>query len=102
MPMRIRVARANGSRVVRGGSWNDQARNVRAAYRNWNHPENRNDNLGFRCAQLRRRRLRRPNRPASAAWLRPCQNQRTVGALVAWAAPEANARRRPALMGEPA
>lgn len=36
-------------RVIRGGSWNNHARNVRAAYRNWNHPEDRNDNLGFRC-----------------------------------------------------
>jgi formylglycine-generating enzyme required for sulfatase activity len=36
--------------VVRGGSWNDNARNVRSAYRNRNEPGNRNDNLGFRCA----------------------------------------------------
>jgi len=41
-----------GGRVVRGGSWNNNQRNVRAANRNRNHPDNRNDNLGFRCARL--------------------------------------------------
>ena len=39
------------NRVIRGGSWNDNARNVRAAYRNHNDPTNRNDNIGFRCAR---------------------------------------------------
>lgn len=40
------------NRVIRGGSWNSNARNVRAAYRNGNHPDNRNDNLGLRLAAL--------------------------------------------------
>jgi len=35
-------------RVIRGGSWNNDPDNARAAYRNDNHPTNRNDNLGFR------------------------------------------------------
>ncbi len=35
-------------RVVRGGAWNDTAINARAAYRNHNHPDNRNNNLGAR------------------------------------------------------
>ena len=39
------------NRVIRSGSWNDNARNVRSAYRNRNEPGNRNDNLGFRCAR---------------------------------------------------
>ena len=39
------------NRVIRGGSWNDNARNGRAAFRNFNDPTNRNDNLGFRCAR---------------------------------------------------
>lgn len=39
------------NRVNRGGSWNSNARNVRAANRNNWHPDNRNDNLGFRCAR---------------------------------------------------
>ena len=38
-------------RVVRGGSWNNNARNVRAAYRNTNDPDNRNNDLGFRLAR---------------------------------------------------
>lgn len=39
------------NRVIRGGSWINDARNVRAAYRNWNHPGNRNDNLGVRLSR---------------------------------------------------
>ena len=37
------------TRVVRGGSWNNNERNARCAYRNNNHPDNRNDNVGWRC-----------------------------------------------------
>jgi formylglycine-generating enzyme required for sulfatase activity len=36
------------NRVLRGGSWANDAENCRSAYRNWNHPANRNDNIGFR------------------------------------------------------
>jgi Sulfatase-modifying factor enzyme 1 len=43
---------ASAHRVIRGGSWNNDAQNVRAAYRNHNEPANRNNNLGFRCAEL--------------------------------------------------
>jgi hypothetical protein len=35
--------------VVRGGSFNNNQRNVRCAYRNNNNPDNRNRNNGFRC-----------------------------------------------------
>jgi len=35
-------------RVLRGGSWNNNQDNARAAYRNNNHPDNRNNNIGFR------------------------------------------------------
>jgi len=38
-------------RVMRGGSWNNDPRNVRAANRNANHSSNRNSNLGFRLAR---------------------------------------------------
>jgi hypothetical protein len=37
-------------RVVRGGSWNNNQQNARAAYRNNNAPDNRNNNLGVRLA----------------------------------------------------
>jgi formylglycine-generating enzyme required for sulfatase activity len=36
--------------VNRGGSWNNDARNCRAANRNRNDPDNRDNNLGFRVA----------------------------------------------------
>jgi hypothetical protein len=38
------------NRVCRGGSWNNNPKNVRAANRNNNNPTNRNNNLGFRVA----------------------------------------------------
>jgi len=34
--------------VLRGGSWNNNHGNARCAYRNRNHPNNRNNNVGFR------------------------------------------------------
>ncbi len=37
-------------RVVRGGSWNNEPRNVRSANRNRNDATNRNNNVGFRVA----------------------------------------------------
>jgi hypothetical protein len=37
-------------RVLRGGSFNNNRRNARCAYRNRNNPDNRNDNRGFRAA----------------------------------------------------
>lgn len=37
--------------VVRGGSWNNNATNVRVSNRNRNQPENRNNNNGFRCVR---------------------------------------------------
>lgn len=42
--------------VLRGGSWNNDPENVRAANRNRNNPTNWNNNVGFRCA-------RPPSRP---------------------------------------
>ncbi|MDB9384011.1 SUMF1/EgtB/PvdO family nonheme iron enzyme [Nodularia spumigena CS-584] len=33
---------------MRGGSWNNNPRNCRSAYRNNNDPDNRNNNIGFR------------------------------------------------------
>ncbi|MBI4871803.1 MAG: SUMF1/EgtB/PvdO family nonheme iron enzyme [Candidatus Riflebacteria bacterium] len=42
--------RGNG-RLIRGGSWNNNANNLRAAYRNNNTPTNRNNNIGFRAGR---------------------------------------------------
>jgi hypothetical protein len=47
------------ARVLRGGSWNNHARNLRAAVRNRNAPDNRNNNLGLRLASP-------PERPRAA------------------------------------
>ncbi len=40
------------TRVLRGGSWNNNQDNARSANRNTNNPNNRNNNVGFRvvCA----------------------------------------------------
>ena len=38
-------------RVLRGGSWNNNQDNARCANRNRNNPNNRNNNIGFRCAR---------------------------------------------------
>ena len=39
------------NRVMRGGSWNNDAGNLRCANRNNDRPSNRNNNLGFRLCQ---------------------------------------------------
>lgn len=38
----------SGSRLVRGGSWDDNRGDARAAYRDDDHPANRHFNIGFR------------------------------------------------------
>ena len=38
------------ARPLRGGAFNNDADNLRAAYRNRNDADNRNDNIGFRVA----------------------------------------------------
>ena len=40
--------------MIRGGSWNNEPRNLRSANRNRNDTDNRNNNLGFRLAQSAR------------------------------------------------
>jgi len=44
---------ASARRVFRGGSWDYDARGVRAAYRSLLGPSSRPINLGFRCAEFR-------------------------------------------------
>ena len=41
----------DANRVNRGGSFRNTARNARSAYRNNWHPDNRDNDLGFRPAQ---------------------------------------------------
>jgi hypothetical protein len=53
--MREADRNATANRVMRGGAWNNPARNARAACRNNLHPENRNDNVGFRCVRAQHR-----------------------------------------------
>ena len=54
-------------RVLRGGSFNNNPRNLRTSYRNRNKPDNRNNHIGFRCVRdVERRRTR-----ASAARAAP-------------------------------
>jgi hypothetical protein len=43
------AAWGQAEKVLRGGSWNNNANNIRAANRN-NNPDNSNNNNGFRCA----------------------------------------------------
>ena len=38
--------------LLRGGSWNNNPRNCRSAYRNHNRPDNANNNVGFRVVCL--------------------------------------------------
>ncbi len=45
-------APASADRVIRGGSWDGSARDVRAAYRNGLHPGARFGRIGFRCGEL--------------------------------------------------
>jgi len=42
------MTETGSNRVIRGGSWNNNARNLRSANRNNNTPSNRNNNVGFR------------------------------------------------------
>ncbi|MBU1896167.1 SUMF1/EgtB/PvdO family nonheme iron enzyme [Myxococcota bacterium] len=44
-------AERGSNRVYRGGGWNNNASNLRAANRNRNDPSNRNNDLGFRLAR---------------------------------------------------
>lgn len=45
-----RASIEGSNRVIRGGSWNENAENCRTANRNRNNPDNRNNNVGFRLA----------------------------------------------------
>ena len=59
--MLIHAALCSGASrsVIRGGAWNNQSSNARAAYRNNNNPDNRNNNVGLRvlCSPTSPRRV---------------------------------------------
>jgi hypothetical protein len=81
----------SAERVIRGGSWNNPAQNCRSAYRNRNDPDNRNDNIGFRCARAHDCASRRgPEQTVARLSRKRLQNQMPPGALVARADAEAN------------
>ncbi|MBX3050356.1 MAG: SUMF1/EgtB/PvdO family nonheme iron enzyme [Caldilineaceae bacterium] len=63
--------------MLRGGSWNNNATNVRTANRNRNEPDNRNNNVGFRLVAhgFHLRILRRP---------RLAQREQKAGAASSW------------------
>ncbi len=95
--------RTASDRVNRGGSWNNDARNCRAAFRNRNSPDNRWNNLGFRWARALGCAGWRPWDPAAVQSLgRPtCGKQhRGPGVPVGVAERRATARRGSALCGE--
>jgi formylglycine-generating enzyme required for sulfatase activity len=45
-------AKAKKQRLLRGGSWNNNANNCRSANRNHNAASNRNNNIGFRVVAV--------------------------------------------------
>jgi len=47
LPLLVR-GQADGTRVLRGGAFNNNENNARCAYRNNNQPDERNNNIGFR------------------------------------------------------
>jgi formylglycine-generating enzyme required for sulfatase activity len=51
-PWHIPAAADDEPRLLRGGSWNDFPRGCRSAYRNFNHPDDRSINIGFRVCCL--------------------------------------------------
>ena len=94
--LRPGAGRTGPNRVLRGGSWNNQARNVRAAYRNAKPPDNRWNNAGFRLARAHasaRRLARDQSRVQSVVVRYGGEEQRGPGVLVALLEAAVNARR---------
>ena len=73
----------NNHRVLRGGSFNNNARNARCAYRNSNNPDNRNRNNGFRVVVVSTHfyRLPKGRRGLTPSPLRPIKK---YGGAYSW------------------
>lgn len=88
------------NRVLRGGSWINNAVNAQSAQRNANDPGNRNNNIGFRLAPARMGADARMGKTSDPTIFRsrrtrsPGENPMPPGALVGLVP---NARRRGAL-----
>ena len=83
------------SRIVRGGSWSNSARNLRSAFRHESYPGHRSDHLGLRCARSqeaaqpldpwrRRSGTRRPAADRSGVAVRVVLSQDIPQAQLAW------------------
>ena len=64
---RLKRRQRRTSRVLRGGSWNNNPTNLRSAYRNNNTPDNRNNNVGFRVVRVGVSARKVPNRTKTGA-----------------------------------
>ncbi|MGH7595334.1 MAG: hypothetical protein ACREOI_03235 [bacterium] len=53
--------------MLRGGAWNNNPNNVACAYRNNNDADNRNNNVGFRCAKTPFRKTKSKRQKANLA-----------------------------------
>ncbi|WP_129678366.1 SUMF1/EgtB/PvdO family nonheme iron enzyme [Candidatus Chloroploca sp. Khr17] len=67
---RRRYNSVSGSAHTRGGSWNDESFNLRAANRNHNTPDNHNRNVGFRLARHLTGAAKCHTVPQGAGWFR--------------------------------
>ncbi|WP_367113330.1 formylglycine-generating enzyme family protein [Zoogloea sp.] len=63
-----RVIVKDSRRVLRGGSWNNNAQNCRSAYRNNNPPDEANHNIGFRLAPAQKPESPPLTRLSSCPW----------------------------------
>lgn len=98
MRARCERGRRSDNRVNRGGSWNSNARNCRAANRNGNTPQNADDNLGFRLARAHGWAGWPSPDPTSIVTGGPCpgESRKGPGVEVEVADAPSNPRREPA------
>jgi formylglycine-generating enzyme len=50
-PQNKNVTHEGGSRIIRGGSWNNNSDGLPCVPRGWDIPDAQNNNVGFRCAR---------------------------------------------------